>query len=309
MTFNLHERYLYALNAMLVVAIAYFAALAVSDMIRLRMGTDVVPATTLGTAAGSAGLDAATSRATYQAIAQRDVFNLAPAPEAAPVATEDLNVTLLGTSHLSGGLPPFAIIETQAGDQSLYRLGDTIPDVGRLVQIGHNRVIVDRNGRHVALVIPHDDSAIPDQNYKGLPAPLRMRGLRRPFNHNPMLRRFPPTAAAAGVHRIAPNRYALDRSAVDHNMQNMAQLFTQIRAVPNLQNGTANGFVLSEIQPGSIFQNIGLQDGDVLTNVSGQPVGDPAKAMQMLSTLGSRSSITLGVIRNGTPVQLSYSIH
>ncbi|MBF6558693.1 MAG: hypothetical protein IVW56_00275 [Candidatus Binataceae bacterium] len=305
MTFNLHERYLYALNAMLVVAIAYFAALAVSDMIRLRMGTDVVPAMTLGTAAGTAGLDAATSRATYQAIARRDVFNLAPAPEAAPVATEDLNVTLLGTSHLSGGLPPFAIIETQAGDQSLYRLGDTIPDVGRLVQIDHNRVIVDHHGRHVALVIPHDDSAVPDQDNEGMRS-LRMRGLRRPFMHNPMLRRVPPTA---GVHRIAPNRYALDRTAVDHNMQNMAQLFTQIRAVPNLQDGTANGFVLSEIQPGSIFQNIGLQNGDVLTNVSGQPVGDPAKAMQMLSTLGSRSFITLGVIRNGTPVQLSYSIH
>jgi general secretion pathway protein C len=89
----------------------------------------------------------------------------------------------------------------------------------------------------------------------------------------------------------------------------MSQLFTQIRAVPNLHNGTSDGFRLSEIVPGSIFQQMGLQDGDVLTGVSGQPIGNPARAMQMLSTLQSRSNITLNVLRNGAPVQISYTIH
>jgi general secretion pathway protein C len=89
----------------------------------------------------------------------------------------------------------------------------------------------------------------------------------------------------------------------------MASLFSQIRAVPDLQNGASDGFRLSEIQPGSIFQQMGLQDGDVLTQVSGQPIGNPARAMQMLSTLQSRSNITLNVLRNGTPVQISYTIH
>ena len=84
---------------------------------------------------------------------------------------------------------------------------------------------------------------------------------------------------------------------------------TELRALPVLQNGTSNGFRLSEIQPGSIFEQIGLQDGDVLTAVSGQQLNDPARAMQMLSTLQTRSDVTLNVLRNGAPVQLSYTIH
>src|ERR1700692_4834741 len=100
MNFSISERYLYALNAMLVACIAYFAALAVSDVIRLRLANEVVPPASIRTTGGAAGLDAEPSRQPYQSIAARDIFNLAPAPEAAPVETEDLNVILLGTSHL-----------------------------------------------------------------------------------------------------------------------------------------------------------------------------------------------------------------
>jgi general secretion pathway protein C len=310
MTFNLPERYIYALNALLVACIAYFAALAVSDMIRMRLAVNVVPGPATRSLSGGQELDAAAPRAAYQAIVQRDIFNLAPAPEAPPVETEDLNITLLGTSHLSSGLRPYAIIETQSGEQSLYRLGETIPDVGRLVQIEKNRVVVVHNGHRVAIEIPHDDSGAPENGDEGTRPPIPMRGFRhRPFINNPMLRRRSPAASADGIRRVAPNTYALDRSTVNSNMVNMAKLFTEIRAVPNLENGTSQGFRLSEIEPGSIFQNLGLQDGDVLTSVSGQPVGDPAKAMQLLSTLGTRSFITLNVIRNGTPVRLSYMIH
>jgi len=76
-----------------------------------------------------------------------------------------------------------------------------------------------------------------------------------------------------------------------------------------MQHGTANGFRLSEIEPGSVFDQIGLEDGDLLTNVSGQPVGDPLKAISMLQTLGDQSFVTLSVIRDGAPVQLTYTIH
>jgi len=89
----------------------------------------------------------------------------------------------------------------------------------------------------------------------------------------------------------------------------MAKLFTEIRAIPNLQNGASNGFRLSEIQPGSIFDEIGLQDGDVLTTIQGQNLGDPTQAVALLSSLRSRSSISLNVIRNGMSLRLFYNIH
>ncbi len=314
MTFNLSERYPLILNILLAaLVIPYFAARSVSDLIKLHYSANQLPAQIENSASSVRTSYAGTRpRIIYNAIVQRDVFNLTPAPvDTAPVATNDeLKVTLVGTSHLTGNRA-FAIFEDQSGNQQVYRSGETIPDVGKLLQVGKNRAIIERNGHRVAVEIPKDSLGTPvteDDDSEAVPRRFRRRP-RSPFIRNPMSRPGTPDAKAGGVRKLAPNQYAIDRSTLNSNMANMSQLFTEIRAVPDLSNGASQGFVLSEIQPGSIFQQIGLQDGDVLTAVSGQQVSDPARAMQMLSTLQSRSSITLNVLRNGAPVQLSYSIH
>jgi general secretion pathway protein C len=108
---------------------------------------------------------------------------------------------------------------------------------------------------------------------------------------------------------MSPTRYVIERSTVNRTLQNMGKLLTEIRAIPNLENGASNGFRLSEIQDGSIFQEIGLHDGDLLTAIEGENLNDPTKAVTLLESLRSRSSITLNVIRDGGPVQLYYRIH
>src|SRR5262249_23640160 len=164
------------------------------------------------------------------------------------------DITLIGTSHLSAG-KAFIIIETSGGDQSLYRQGETIPHVGRVLSISRNEAVVLHNGHRVALKIPKaGEGETPVQTPFGL---SRRRFMRPP--RFPGIRpgaRFGPYGALgsnSGVHRLGSNRYLIGRSTVDRNLSNMGSLFTQIRAVPNLQNGSANGFRLSQIQPGSIF--------------------------------------------------------
>jgi len=315
MTFSIPERYLLAINILLAaLVIPYFAARTVSAMVKLHYAANVVtpPLASGAPAANSVDFGMSQPRAAYNVIKERDVFNLAPAPaDAAPaVENEDLKVTLLGTSHLTGGVPAFAIIENQSGDQQLYRLNDAIPNVGKVVQIGKNRAIILHNGHRVALEIPRGDLEQPGSDDEDIERPVRRpRSLHSPFIRNPMLRRGRPVAKTDGVRKLAPNRYAIQRATIDGSMKNMSQLLTEIRALPVLQNGATNGFRLSEIQPGSIFQEIGLQDGDVLTAVSGQQLNDPARAIQMLSTLPNRNAVTVNVLRNGTPVQLSYTIH
>jgi type II secretion system protein C len=321
MTFNLAERYPLVLNVLLAaLVIPYLAARSVSNMIKLHYSANVVQPEPQTAAGGVGGTFSGTRpRVVYNAIVQRDVFNLTPAPVEAPpppATTEDLKLTLLGTSHLSGNRA-FAIFEDDSGDQQVYRLGETIPNVGKLVQVGRNRAVILHDGHRVQVEIPKDGLGEPasgddddsDSDADTMPRRFRRRHLWSPYIRNPMNRAGSPDAKAGGIRKLAPNQYAIERSAVNSNMQNMSQLFTEIRAVPDLQNGTSQGFTLSEIQPGSIFQQLGLEDGDILTAVSGQQVADPARAMQMLSTLQSRSSVTLNVLRNGAPVQLNYTIH
>ena len=46
----------------------------------------------------------------------------------------------------------------------------------------------------------------------------------------------------------------------------------------------------------------------VLTGVSGQSVGDPAEAMQLLASLRNQNSVSVTVMRGGQAVQLQYNI-
>jgi general secretion pathway protein C len=285
------ERYLVVLNAVLVVAMAYFAALCVNDIISRRLHPVVSPAST---AAASAPVSASHPRSYYDQIAHRDIFNLEPAHTrtlAPPPVARELHIKLLGTSQITIG-QPFAIVEdTRTGRQLLYRLGDKIPDTGRLVEVRRTSVIIDEGGGKLATISMESTNP-------GLPVP----------GSRPMRRRGVRPRGGAGVRRFGNNRYMLKREMVNKNLANMAQLFTEIRAVPNMVGGHADGYVLSDIQPGSIFQQIGLHDGDILMNINGQDVRDPAQAMQLFSTLRNAPSLTLQVQREGAPVQMHYTI-
>lgn len=295
--FNLSERYTTLLNLLLGLSILYFLALCVSDVFKLHYAPTILPAEAESKPVARPRAVGAHPRQFYEVIVRRDIFNLRPPPESAPIAEEHLNAILVGTSQVTAG-KPYAIIEN-AGNQAVYRVGDMVPGAGRLLSVSRDRVIILHDGRRVALELPKP----------GLtpgPPMAPARGQTRRFPRGPQSL---AGAAKAGVRQITPNRYVLERATVDSNLKNLAPLFTEIRATPQIQNGVANGFLLTEIQPNSIFQQLGLRDGDVLQTVNGQSVGDPAKAFALLQSLQDKSLITLDVIRNGTAHQVSYTIH
>ena len=108
---------------------------------------------------------------------------------------------------------------------------------------------------------------------------------------------------------MGTNHFSLDRSAVNDNLQNMMQLLTQMRAVPDMEDGESKGFRLSEIQPGSVFQQMGLLDGDVVTSIGGRQLSDPREAMQLLDAMRNQDSIALSINRGGRAMQFTYDIH
>ena len=299
MTLRFSERYVMALNLLLIAILAYFLALSVNDVILGRVaGGESAHLPSLLGAERSAPL--ARPRAFYDAISRRDIFNLVPVTEAPAVVATNLHIKLLGTSSLTLSQPFIIVEDDSTHEQSLYRMGDDIPDAGKLVGVYQDHAIILHQGRRTKLEMPADQNGVPSE----LPGPFGLPGgaaRRSPFMRG--------RSSQNGVREIEPNRYLLDRSTVNDNLNNMASLFTEVRAIPNLgPDGQSNGFKLSEIQPDSIFQQIGLRDGDVVTGVGGQSVGDPAKAMELLSTLRNQNSINLTVMRGGQPVQLQYNI-
>ncbi|HVA39705.1 MAG TPA: type II secretion system protein GspC [Candidatus Binataceae bacterium] len=299
MTLRFSERYVMALNLLLIATLAYFLALSVNDIIlgRVAGGASAHLPSLLG---AEPAAPVARPRAYYEAISKRDIFNLVPVTEAPAEVATNLHIKLLGTSTLTLS-QPFIIVEDDNNHvQSLYRMGDEIPDAGKLVGVYKDHAIILNQARRTRLDMPADQNGAPAE----LPRPFGLPGTV--FRRNLMRGR----SSQNGVRQVDPNHYVLDRSTVDNNLDHMAPLFTQVRAIPNLgADGQSNGFRLSQIQPDSIFQQIGLRDGDVLTGVGGQSVGDPTKAIGLLTGLRGQNSISLTVMRGGQPIQLQYNIH
>jgi general secretion pathway protein C len=305
MALRFSERYVMALNLLLIAILAYFLALSVNDVIlgRVADGASAHLSSPIG---AEPSAPVARPRAYYDAISRRDIFNLVPVVEAPAEVATNLHIKLLGTSMLTLSQPFIIVEDDNDHEQSLYRMGDEIPDAGKLVGVYKDHAIILHQGRRTKLEMPADQNGAPTAPPMYAPRPFG-----RPFGLpgrgiGGFLR---GRSGQNGVRQIDPNSYVLDRSTLNNNLSNMAALFTQVRAIPNLgADGQSNGFKLSEIQPDSLFQQIGLRDGDVLTGVSGQSVSDPTKAMELLTTLRNQSSISLTVIRGGQPVQLQYNI-
>jgi type II secretory pathway component PulC len=182
MEFNLSERHIMALNALLIAILAYFGALSVKDILALRSSSPALPAIH-----SNKVVDAPTnlSRSSYQTIVDRDIFNLAPPPAAvAPVVVEDLHLTLIGVSQASKG-QPFAIVQDPSGQQSVYRVGEMIPDAGKLLEVAKDHAVVEHGGGRVVINLPNDKPGDSDDSTGGAAEAVPGGGIIPFFNRKP----------------------------------------------------------------------------------------------------------------------------
>ena len=266
---------------------AFFAASAVSSVISMRLYR--TPEVKLAPAPTSEQAKGVPAMSHYAPITERDVFNPARAIEAsAPSAPtmSALNAKLLGTAP-GTGIDSYAILEDGASrKQELVRIGDRYQD-RTLSRIEWDHIILTAEGREeiVKMAEPGSGAASGAQ----------------PSVAN-------ATDVGSGIRAISETAYQIDRAEVDKAMENLNQLFTQIRAVPHFQDGKAAGFRLFAIRRDSIFEKLGLKNGDIVSRINGNELTDPARAMSLLQELRGEGSVNVEVNRNRAPVGLSYEI-
>ena len=239
----------------------------------------------------------------YELISSRDIFNSRhaqgdgqnaenPLMSTAPLKKTELSVKLIGTV-VSAPETSFAVIEDQkAGKQELFRIDDMIQDVARVLQISRCRVVVLREGSQEILECPEDEQ----RRAPGGGAALSQQA-------------SPPDGGDANtVKKVSETEYLIDESEVHNALENINELITQVRVVPNFQDGKANGFKVFAIKPNSIFSKIGLKNGDVIQKINDREITTPDKAFQAFQDLRSEKSLAVEIVRRGGPQTLNYEI-
>ena len=231
------------------------------------------------------------SRPDHGVILRRNLFGSVQKEADAPEVTIDvdalehtkLNLVLLGTVAGSNGFDYAVIEERGRRDQALYREGDTVSGA-RLVKIMRTRVVLRVEDRDEVLSMAEAD---------------RDRTATAPAARLP---------APAGQPTGDPSEQVitLDRGNIDAAVQDMGRLMTDARIRPFFSGGQVDGLMISNIVPGSVFQQLGLRNGDVVQGVDGRPLRSPNDLMAVYQSLESGSEVSVNIKRRGRDELLQY---
>jgi len=112
------------------------------------------------------------------------------------------------------------------------------------------------------------------------------------------------------IKSMAPNQFSLKRSDLLKYTSNLASLLQQARSAPhkNPRTGEVDGFTILDFQPGSIFEQLGINRMDVIKAVNGEPVDNPGKAMELYNALKNSDKVSISIERGGRNEDLEYNI-
>ena len=85
-------------------------------------------------------------------------------------------------------------------------------------------------------------------------------------------------------------------------------LLTQARAVPYFKDGRSIGLRLFAIKTGSLYEKLGLKNGDILKSINGNSLGDLSQAMKLFEQLKQERSISVMLERDKQDKEFRYQI-
>lgn len=273
----------------------------VSDLITLGIQGALPSGTTVGGAGKGFFKQSRTATIDdYAGIGSRNLFSSEgkmPGEEAGGGGTQDLGgapvrtslpFNLIGTIILKDELRSIATIEDRSAS-IVYpvRAEDEIPSKARIIKIEPRRVIFVNtgSGRREFVELPEElDTGLPRVNIT-------------PSGKGPQ----------AAIERTG-NSFNVPKNELDRAFADLNAVLTQARAVPHYENGVPSGYKLFQVVPDGFFAKLGLKDQDILCGIDGQPVNDPAKALELLGQLRTANHVELCVKRDGRSQNFSYDI-
>jgi len=203
-------------------------------------------------------------------------------PDSIPLTS--LNLVLTGV--MVGGTNNFAFISINGSNETAFGIGDEILSGASLHAVYPDRAVLRRGGALESLVLKEtvtlaEGSIVTSPQYRSDTPPLSSI-------------------------RSSGNSYTVARNTLTQQMQK-PEFLSQALMVPN----AGGGFLVREIQPGSVYEKLGVRTGDVIRSVNGQPINNMEEVMKLYQQLGGvnqAGNVEIEVTRGGRTESLQYNI-
>ncbi len=242
-------------------------------------------------------------------ILSRDLFRVSTVvPEAAISEEEELEATklplrLLGTAASSPPQLSWAAVEDQnQRKEVVVTLGSELAGSATVVGIERRRIILENRGRREELALEEDDGS------KHPPTRASSRAAQRKTARSAANARQGDIASR--IKRLSDNRFQVSREdVVEMAGRSPAEIFSSARILPKYQEGQMVGIQLNNVKAGSLFEDIGIKDGDVITQFNGIDIDSPQGSAEVLRELTQADVFELQVTgSDGGARTLTYQV-
>lgn len=307
------KQYSWVLNIVFILLVSFFAA----KIVNVYLAKTLEVKRSIGvlkTAAAPGDFTVTKDISDFDVIAERNIFDSSESG-AASEATEgevsdanyvpggeavktSLSIKVLAVLVIGEGKDKRSSATIDAGGGTgidVYGVGDekSFASGTRLVQVKPDRIEFVRSGRlEYAELIENVGESI-----FGPPKPLE----------GAVAAKAATPSSQETVNKVAEGKFAIDQSEIDNAIQNLDKLYTEIRAIPNFQDGKAAGMKILSVKPGSVFAKLGLKRGDVLQRINGVDL-DVRKGFEIFNQLKDQKSLSLDLVRGGSNQTVEYEI-
>jgi len=238
-------------------------------------------------------------------------LNLFGNPEAKPVTTvttavtdapeTKLNLTLTGVVSSADPKVGAAIVENN-GKQNTYGVGDKIDGTNvTLDELYIDRVIIKNSLTRETLMLDGVDFDEANQTRK-----QESRQAAAQYN----------SPQAAEEYELSDNDSEIDPEEASDSAREMREQISQsptsftdfIAIKPHTSNGQLVGYQVSPGKQPDFFRDVGLRSGDIVTQINGLDLSDPAQSLEAINVLREAQSLQLEVLRGDEALSLDIDI-
>ena len=202
-----------------------------------------------------------------------------PAPVTSGLARTSLNLVLTGV--MLGNKGGCALLSVDGAPEAAYCMGESILPGVSLDALYRDRVVISRNGARELVMLKETDSV----------SLLGGAGASQAL------------APQSIVQTISPRRHIVQRREFQQQL-NRPEFLSQALIVPNPDGG----FLVREVQSGSLYEQLGLRPGDVIRAVNGQALQSVDQVMQMYQQFSTMGRVVVEVQRQGRTESLYYDM-
>lgn len=102
------------------------------------------------------------------------------------------------------------------------------------------------------------------------------------------------------------NDFTIEKTFLQEKLKDINSILTQARGIQLTNPDGSMSFKIVEIQPGSVFSYLGIENNDVITEIGGKKISDLNQVMSLFGSLQNMDKLNLKVKRGGQEVPLNY---